>query len=164
MKEQEEKLTMVLYECNQHKKMINNAYGHLENLLPLDKEKYTHFSLEQIGIIDQFLFRFSRLLDSMGEKLFGTVLFLLGEDFSKKPFIDMLNRLEKLDILDKQEWMDLRIIRNNLSHEYSFNVDELTDSLNDIFEVKNKLLSVYDAFYGFCNERFDFVRNSEVLG
>ena len=163
MNELEEKLIMVLYEFNQHKKMINNAYSHLKNSLPLDSEKYTHFSLEQVGLIDQFLFRFSKLQDSMGEKLFATILFLLGEDFSKKPFIDMLNRLEKLELLDKQEWMDLQIIRNNVAHEYSYNVDELVDSLNDIFKVKDKLLFFYDNFYRYCREKFDFVQKSEVL-
>jgi len=163
MNELEEKLIMVLYECNQHKKMINNAYAHLESHLPLDKETYTHFSLEQIGFIDQFLFRFPKLQDTMGEKLFSTMLFLLGEDYSKKPFIDMLNRLEKIELLDKQAWMDLRTIRNNVAHEYSFNVDELVDSLNDIFKVKDKLLLFYDIIYDYCKEKFEFIKNSEVL-
>ena len=163
MNELEEKLIMVLYESNQHKKMINNAYSHLQRNLPLDKEKYINFSLEQVGFIDQFLFRFSKLQDSMGEKLFPTTLFLLGEDFTKKPFIDMLNRLEKLELLDRQEWMDLRTIRNNVAHEYSFNVDELTDSLNDIFKVKDKLIFIYDTFYEYCKSKFEFVQNSEVL-
>lgn len=131
--------------------------------LPLDRQKYTHFSLEQIGFIDQFLFRFAKLQDSMGEKLFGTMLFLLGEDFSKKPFIDMLNRLEKLELLDRQEWMNLRTIRGNVAHVYSFNIDELVNSLNDIFEVKDKLLYFFDYFYNYCYEKFYFVRDSEVL-
>jgi hypothetical protein len=164
MNELQEKLIMVLYECNQHKKMINNAYGHLESFLPLSKEKYIHFSLEQVGFIEQFLFRFSKLQDSMGEKLFGTILFLLGEDFSKKPFIDMLNRLEKLELLDKQGWMDLRTTRNNVAHEYSYNIDELVDSLNDIFKVKDNLISIYDTFYEYCKSKFEFVQNSELLG
>jgi len=163
MNELEEKLIMVLYECNQHTKMINNAYSHLEKDLPLDKEKYLKFSLEEIGFIDQFLFRFSKLQDSMGEKLFGTMLFLLGEDLSKKPFIDMLNRLEKLELLYKQEWMDLRTIRNNVAHEYSFNTEELVDSLNDIFEIKDKLINTYTTFYLYCQKKFDFIRESEVL-
>jgi len=163
MNELKEKLIMLLYECNQHKKMINNAYQHLERFLPLNKEKYVGFSLEQIGFIDQFMFRFSKLQDTMGEKLFSTMLFLLGEDFSKKPFIDMLNRLERLELLDKQEWMNLRIIRNNVAHEYSYNVNELVDSLNDIFLIKDKLLSIYDTIYNYCKEKFDFVKNSTVL-
>lgn len=163
MNELEEKLIMVLYECNQHKKMINNSYNHLKKNLPLKKEKYIKFSLEEVGYIDQFLFRFSKLQDSMGEKLFTTALFLLGEDFSKRPFIDILNRLEKLELLDKKEWINMRTIRNDVAHEYSFNIDELVDSLNDIFQVKDKLLFVYDSFYNYCQEKFDFVRASEVL-
>jgi len=159
----EEKLIMILYECNQHKTMINNAYNHLLKKIPLEKEKYIKFSLEEIGFIDQFLFRFSKLQDSMGEKLFGTILFLLGEDFSKKPFIDMLNRLEKLEFLKKQEWMDMRTIRNNVAYEYSFNADELVDSLNDIFQIKDKLLFTYDVFYKYCQEKFYFIQESEVL-
>ncbi|MEN4044798.1 hypothetical protein [Sulfurimonas sp. NWX367] len=117
MKEMQEKLVMVLYECNQHKKMINNAYCHLKDDLPLSKEKYLSFSLEKIGLIDQFLFRFSKLQDSMGEKLFPTALLLLGEDFLNKPFIDMLNRLEKLGLVNRQEWINLRMIRNDVAHE-----------------------------------------------
>jgi len=164
MNEQQEKLIMVLYECNQHKKMINNAFGHLEQNLPIDKEKYLKFSLDEVGFVDQFLFRFSKLKDSMGEKLFGTMLFLLGEDFSKKPFIDMLNRLEKLELLDKQGWIDLRTTRNNVAHEYRYNIDELVDSLNDIFQAKDKLLFFYDTFFDYCKEKFEFIKNSEVLG
>ena len=163
MRETEEKLIIILYECNQHRKMINNAYNHLKSDLPFSKEEYLLFSLDKIGLIDQFLFRFAKLQDSMGEKLFPTILFLLGEDFSNKPFIDMLNRLEKLEFIDKKEWLNLRIIRNEVAHEYSFNVDELVDSLNDIFAVKDKLLFFYDRFYEYCFKKFGFVKDSEVL-
>jgi len=75
----------------------------------------------------------------------------------------MLNRLEKLGLLSKQEWMDLRTTRNNVAHEYSFNVNELVDSLNDIFQSKDKLLFFYDIFYDYCKINFEFVRNSDVF-
>ena len=97
MNELEDKLIMILYECNQHTKMIKNSFAKIEPYLPLSKEVYLAFDLEHIGYIDQYLFRFSKLQDSMGEKLFPTMLFLLGEDFSKRPFIDILNRLEKME-------------------------------------------------------------------
>jgi len=115
------------------------------------------------GDIDQFLFRFSKLQDSMGEKLFSTMLFLLGEDFSKKPFIDLLNRLDKMELLHRDEWMNLRKIRNDVAHKYSFNVDELADSLNDILKVKNNLIDIYDIFYKYCHEKFEFVKESRVF-
>ena len=163
MNEIEQKLVMILYECNQHKKMIENSYALMESYLPLTEKSYKNFSIEEIGNIDKFLFRFSKLQDSMGEKLFSTLLFLLGEEYSKKPFIDMLNRLETMELLYKQEWLDLRTIRNNVFHEYSFNIDELVDSLNEIYATTDKILTVYETFYDYCFEKFDFIRESEVL-
>lgn len=116
MNELQEKLRLILYECNQHKIMIHHAFSHIKPYIPLTAEKYQNLSLDEIGYIDQFLFRFTKLQDSMGEKLFGTMLYLLGEDFSKKPFIDVLNRLEKMELLNKDEWLALRAIRNNVAH------------------------------------------------
>ena len=163
MNELEEKLILILYECNKHKLMINNAYSKLEKYLPLTHKKYINFNLEQIGYIDQFLFRFSKLQDTMGEKLFPTMLFLFGEDFSKKPFIDILNRLEKMELLYKDDWMNLRKIRNDVAHEYSYNILELVQSLNDILNVTNDLLKIYDEIYHYCYIRFDFIKNSDKL-
>ena len=163
MNELEEKLIMILYECNQHVKMINNSYNKIQVHLPLDKEKYLKFDLEECGYIDQFLFRFSKLQDSMGEKLFSTMFFLLGEDYSKRPFIDILNRLEKMELLYKDEWLSLRKIRNNVAHEYSFNILELVDSLNEILNVTDDLLKIYEDIKNYCEERLDFVKNSDVL-
>lgn len=68
-----------------------------------------------------------------------------------------------MEILERQEWIDLRKIINDVAHEYSFNIDELVDSLNDIYAVKSKLVSIYDKFYTYCQEKFEFVRNSRVL-
>jgi len=163
MNEQEARLENNLYECIQHKKMIKFAIERAIKILPLSVEAYSCFKPEDIGAIDQFLFRFSRLQDSMGEKLFSNVLLLLGEDYSKKPFIDVLNRLEKLDLLDKEEWLTLRKIRNSVAHEYSFNKEELVDSLNGIYNASAKLLAIFDTFYLFCFEKFDFIRESNVL-
>lgn len=163
MNEMEEKLVYILYECQQHKKMIAASFLKIEESLPLSVKNYQSFEVDTIGYIDQFLFRFSKLQDTMGEKLFSLVLLLLKEDFSSKPFIDILNRLEKLRLLDKNEWMKLRKIRNNVAHEYSYNVEELVDSLNDIYSVKTNLINIYDTFYDYCNDKFKFVSDSSIL-
>jgi len=76
----------------------------------------------------------------------------------------IMNELEeKMELLYTNEWMKLRKIRNNAAYEYSYHLDELVDSLNDIFSVKKNLLVMYDTFYKYCKDRFDFVRESEVL-
>lgn len=65
---------------------------------------------DEIEHIDQFLFRFAKLQDAMGEKLFMLILEFLKEEHTRaKPFIDILNRLEQLGLLDdKNVWLELR--------------------------------------------------------
>jgi len=56
----------------------------------------------------------------MGEKLFVSMLeFLQEENPKSKPFIDTLNRLEQIGLLeDKNTWLELRKIRNSIAHQY----------------------------------------------
>ena len=159
----ENKLSNSLYECKQHKKRINYAYQKMQAQLPLTLENYNNFAEDTIEHIDQFLFRFAKLQDTLGEKVFPTLLLLLSENISNKPFIDILNRLEKLELLYKDDWLELRQIRNAVAHEYSFNSQEIVDSLNSIYGAYNKLISIYDNFYNYCVERFAFIKNNPDL-
>ncbi len=152
-----------LHECNQHKNRLLAAKKNLEKYMPMNKNKYREFNDINMGFVDQMIFRFSKLQDTMGEKLFPSLLELMGEEVKSKPFIDRLNRIEELHILYKQEWMDLRKDRNEIAHEYSFNQDEVLDGINLIFNSSSKLISIYDTFYDYCKNRFEFVRNNEVL-
>ncbi len=160
MNELKLKLVNIIYECNQHRDMIDHVYQKIASYLPLSEDDYSHFDKDMIGYIDQFLFRFSKLQDSMGEKLFSTMLLLVGEDMSKKPFIDMLNRLEKMELLYTNDWLQLRKIRNDVTHEYSSNVSEVVGSLNAIFCAQKDLLAIYHVFYEYCINRFQFVEKN----
>ena len=152
-----------LHECNQHKNRLLSAKKHLQEYIPIDKSRYAQFNDIDMGFVDQMIFRFSKLQDTMGEKLFPSLLELMGEEVKSKPFIDRLNRIEELGILYKNEWMNLRKDRNEIAHEYSFNQDEVIDGINLIFNSAEKLISIYYTFYNYCEERFEFVRNSKVL-
>ncbi len=126
-----------------------------------DKKIYQHILSDGIMLInehiDQFLFRFSKLQDVMGEKLFPTVLMLLAEDIKRKSFIDILNRLEALGLLDANGWLCLRKIRNSVVDEYGFNVVDMVESLNAIYQSCASLLNIYDGIHAFCLQRFDFI-------
>lgn len=57
----------------------------------------------------------------MGTRLFKQLLVLLEEDISGLPFIDILHKMEKLNLLDdSKDWISLRQTRNTISHEYPF--------------------------------------------
>jgi len=159
----EQRLVERLYECNKHKAKLITAMGMLKSIIPLNKNRYDNLSVEQSGFVDQMIFRFLKLQDAMGEKVFPALLLLLGEEIRSKSFIDRLNRLEELGLLYKNEWMALRKDRNEIAHEYSFNQDEIISGINTIYASTDKLLSVYDNFYDYCLNKFEFVRDSRIL-
>ncbi len=163
MREIKESFIEILYECNQHKKRLLKAKEHLKDSMPLDVNRYNTLDEILMSFIDQIVFRFSKLQDTMGEKIFPKILILLGEDIKKLSFIDRLNRLEELELLYKDEWMFLRKIRNEIAHEYSFNQKEIVDSINLVFEKIDDLLRIYQDIYSYCFKKFDFVNKSDIL-
>ena len=113
--------------------------------MPLDENKYQQLSDDEIEHIDQFLFRFAKLQDAIGEKLFMLLLeFLKEENTRTRPFIDILNRLEQLGFLDdKNVWLELRKIRNNIAHQYEEEPKQAAEALNAIFASKSILEKTY---------------------
>lgn len=139
-----EKLQRTIRECDKHLLRMNGAYSKMKSYFPLDAQRYVHLSDDEVEHIDQFLFRFSKLQDTMGEKLFKNLLIYLGEDIENKPFIDILNRLEKLEIIESASiWINLRNIRNELAHNYDDEADEMSLAINKIYENQKILETVY---------------------
>jgi hypothetical protein len=164
MKDLEKTFVEKLYECNQHKKRLLSAKKRLSSIMPLTLKVYDTLDDDTMSVIDQMIFRFSKLQDTMGEKVFPTILELNGEDVKRLTFIDRLNRLEELELLYKNEWMSLRKERNEIAHEYTFNKEEVVDGINLIYMRVNKLLEIYQLFYEYSVEKFEFIRDSKVLG
>jgi len=160
VRDRQETFIEKLHECNQHKKRLLSAKNRLKNFMPLDVNKYNKLDETTISVIDQMIFRFSKLQDSMGEKIFPSILELVGEKVKQMTFIDRLNRLEELGLVDREKWMSLRRERNEIAHEYSFNQDEVVDGINLIFERVDELLKIYRVFCLYSFEKFDFVRKN----
>ncbi len=85
---------------------------------------------ENTRVVNSFLFTFSKLQDKIGAKLFRKVLYELKEiDDIATPMIDILNLLEKLQIIkSKSDWDELRELRNTLAHEYPFALQERVEN------------------------------------
>jgi len=96
-------------------------------------------------IVNSFLFNFSKLQDKIGAKLFKKVLYELKEiDTFSVPMIDVLNQLEKLEILkDTRAWDELREIRNILSHEYPLDIEERVENIYLVLKNYEVLKSIY---------------------
>jgi hypothetical protein len=131
-------LKSILNECEKHLDRMNFAYENISYMFPLDPEKISKLKKEEITFIDQFIYRFSKLQDALGQKLFKAVLINLDEEVNNKSSIDIFNRLEQLEIIkDYDKWKFFRDLRNELAHEYEEN--EMADKLNLLFEKKSEL-------------------------
>ena len=112
--------------------------------------------MENIQVIDQFVFRFSKVQDAMGERLFRAILELLQEDVKTKSFLDILNRLEQLGALEsREEWISLRAMRNNFAHEYDEDAASMSDDLNIAYAHVPLLEVIFDRVRVFAGKYLD---------
>ena len=68
MRDRKESFVEKLYECNQHKRWLLEARESLSDIMPLDVVRYRDLEYPEMSVIDQMIFRFSRLQDTMFEK------------------------------------------------------------------------------------------------
>lgn len=131
--------------CDKHILRINEALEKLSNILPLSTEVYASLDSEQIRCLDQFIFRFSKLQDAMGAKIFRFLLEYLDEDVTTLPMRDILNRLERFQILpDANEWVYIRELRNEIAHDYPLMESDVVHILNELLSKTDILFGIYD--------------------
>lgn len=132
-------------ECNKHQIRIVEAYEEVKGIFPLSGKRYSTLSNMEVKNIDQYLFRFTKMQDTIGEKIFRLIAEDFVEDINKLTFIDTLNQLEKVRILDSvEDWKNLRKIRNNIAHQYDDEVDEMADAINKIVAQKDILIDIFN--------------------
>lgn len=112
-----EKLSIAIWEADRHVEILDEAMGEWNGNAATDWKTLAS-DRGRIRLLDQLLFRFIKLQDTIGERLIPATLSALGEPFEDWPMRDRLNRLEKLGFLDTERWLSWREIRNRLAHEY----------------------------------------------
>ena len=121
--------------CNLHLKRMVFAKLKVKAYIPLNRDNYYTIDEETIGFLDQYIYRFSKLQDTIGSRLFPFLMEVLAEPTSDKAFIDILNRLEKLGIIDSAfSWIQIRKIRDDIAHEYPASLFERIEGINLLFE------------------------------
>ncbi len=144
----EDALRIVELHFDRLEKIINE----IERLEDLDEVDFRNF--EVIKIIDTFIFRFMKLQDYMGNKLFKAFLITIGDYRDDMSFIDVLDKLEKLKIIDSVEnWLKVRKLRNKLAHEYPDEFDEIKEDIKEALKWINFLKSTYLRIKNYLLER-----------
>ena len=60
----------------------------------------------------------------------------------------LINQLEKLNILEVDNWFELRDIRNSIAHNYEEDENIAIDILNTIFNIKSDLEAILNHLKG----------------
>jgi len=106
-------------------------------------------------LLDQFAFRFTRLQDLMGARLFPVVLRALGEEPSGMPALDRLARLEQIGWLPSaDEWGTIRQIRNEFAHDYPETAEERLAKLTLAMDAARRALQILAVISTLSADRF----------
>lgn len=140
------RLESVARECRLHLDRLNHARRKLAGRFPLSVEDWQQLDDDTIADLDQLLFRFGRLQDTIGQRLFKHLLELSLEWDDSEPFIDKLSRLERLRIIPSAEqWLLLRELRNSAMHEYPDQPELTVANLNRIHDGAQSLERIFHA-------------------
>ena len=129
--------------CTRHSERLIWAMKYLHHYFPLSVERLQALDNTELAVLDQFSTRFSKLQDAMGAKLFPAVLEITKEQGELMAFLDKLYRLEKMGAIPSAEnWLLLREIRNEFSHDYPDDPTLQSMRLNKAYTLASDLLSI----------------------
>ncbi|WP_201353908.1 hypothetical protein [Hydrogenimonas urashimensis] len=149
------RLRTYLKECRLHADRLRMAREKVASLLPMIPEDYENLAPEAIEHIDWLFYRFIKLQDTMGYKLFPQILVVVDDDieWTSRPIIDILNRLEKYRYLpDAWEWRNLRGVRNMITHEYETVPEKAVETIQEAFDKSVYIIELFDAIETKLNE------------
>jgi len=142
----------ILAKVELHKKRAKCALEEIIVWEHLDSEIFEDFG--KIKTIDTFIYRFIKLQDIMGEKLFKVFLDEIGEYQDSMSLLDVVDKLEKFNIIDNSsEWMEYRKLRNKLTYEYPNNEQDVIDGIKIAIEVFRKIELILENIIIYKNKR-----------
>ncbi len=141
----QDKLKAEMEICELHENRLKISLMHITPLLPLKPQFFADAKDEELAFLDMVAMRFAKLQDALGKKIFPFILRITNDYEESDTFIDRLNRLERLGVIDSvQNWQALRDIRNAISHEYENDLDKLCKIFNYFIEKCYELLVMWE--------------------
>lgn len=147
------RLQPALVECEEHQRRLHSAWVEAKNFSYWISDG-EELSDDQVRTLDQLLFRFGKLQDAIGSRLLPATLQLVEEWQEHEPFLDKLNRAEKLGMLPSaQQWQMLRELRNQTAHEYPDQPERVKVNLRRLLEQVPILEAAYRQLADWARER-----------
>ena len=129
-------------EAKKHVDLIEESWGVLEPKIPI--ENYENLNQLERFALNALIFRFSKLQDLIGVKIFRNYWDFSGFDTAQKSFFDILQEIEKEGIVDIDSWSQLRELRNKIAHEYPEEIDEMVQSINLFIKKSSFLVEILE--------------------
>lgn len=136
------KLELHLEESTIHIDRLLDVLNVLEKLYPLNNTKLETISTENKDKLDVLAFRFSKLQDLLGTKIFREYLSVLQYPVDDKNFLELLKELDKEKIIDIDIWSEFRGVRNSISHDYPFEENEKLEAINYLIKNVKYLIDI----------------------
>ena len=136
------KLELHLEESTIHIDRLLDVLNILEKLYPLDTRTLKVISTENKDKLDVLAFRFSKLQDLLGTKIFREYLSVLQYPVEDKNFLELLKELDKEKIIDLDIWSEFRGVRNSISQDYPFEEDEKIEAINYLIKNVKYLIDI----------------------
>ena len=131
-------------EGESHLEKLHSSNEYLKSLRPITPATLESLDEESVLRLDQFVYRFTKLQDSMARRLLPSLYALLEADTEPRPFLDMLSRLEQLDVLPSvQTWQRFRNLRNNLAHDYPESLEQTAETLSQLLATWDDLEAIF---------------------
>jgi len=148
-----DRLLQLLSITNKEALHLQAVSQRLNKILPDNKEQLREQLNEPllIDVLESFSAKFSRMQDTIADKLLPIFLQTAGEQIGT--VIENLNRAEKLSLItDTQQWLIARGLRNKLVHEYIVDLQELLDAVELAREFVIELVNSYEAIQAYTSK------------
>ncbi len=136
------RLEFYLKEANLHIERLEDVLKRLDKLYPLDLDNFDKFTSSQKDMLDTLAFRFSKLQDLIGSKIFREYLNYIGFITEDKTFLEILKEMERENIIDIDTWSEFRKVRNTIAHDYPEEIEEKLEAINYLIEKTPILIEV----------------------
>ena len=133
------RLKLHIKEANVHIERLKNILSYLEYFYPLNYDSLEDIELDKL---DAFVFRFAKLQDLLGTKIFREYLEKVNFPIQDKNFLILLKELEKEGIINIDKWAEFRGVRNSIAHDYPYDDSEKIEAINYLIKNINYLFDV----------------------
>ena len=115
--------------AKKHYKALKDYHSYIKKMGDIYSPSiFNSLLIEEKAILEAYLKRFASLQDYLGAKIFPLLLEIAG--ISANKMSEVLYYIEKEEIIDSLDnWIELRVIRNELEHDYP---EELEEALKDL--------------------------------